>query len=839
MGNLLSDVRYCLRGFARRPAFAAVVVATLAIGLSVNAAIFSIYDQLLLRALPVPDAHELVNFGAPGFKQGRTGCNDGGTCDEIFSYPMFRDLERIDGPLVGIAAHRYVDANLALDGATATGSAMLVSGSYFPLLGVRPTIGRLLDANDDRVEGQAEAVVLSHAYWQSAFGGDPQVVGRDLVVNGKPLAIVGVGPEGFHGTTVGERPLVFVPITFRWLENPDAMPNHTDRRTYWAYLFGRLKPGVSLEEAAAEMNTRYRAIVNEVDAPLLTGVTEQQLAEFKSRNLVLTPGERGQSRIDDNSRTPLNVLLVSTALVLLIACVNIANLLLARGSTRAGEFAVRASLGASRPRLLALLSTEVLLLAAAGALVSAPLTLAALHGIRGLLPAFAVGVFDWGLDGSVVAITLGLAVGSTLMFGSIPALKLVRSEASPALQTQSVRQTGGKAAARFRTTLTTAQIALSMALLVLAGWFAQSLANVARAELGFRAESLAVFSIAPERNGYAAPRSGQLFDRLEEELAQVPGVSSVAAAHVPLLDNTEWGGNVTVEGYEPRAGETPNVYLNFVSGGFFRTFEMPLVRGDGFDRNLGADERRVAVVNERFVERFGLGADAVGKRLGMGQGNVPLNIEITGIVRDAKYSTVKDDVPPQVFLPRTQGMGQTLGSMSFYLRSNRPLAELRTAVEQVLARHDRTLPVMALRTVTEQARENVFLDRFMGTLAAALAVLATALAAIGIYGVLSYGVVQRLREIGLRIALGAAPQNVRRMVLKQVAWMAAIGIVVGVSLALMLGEVGRSLLYGLAPTDPLVPAAAVLALTAVVLAAAYWPARRAALVDPVTALRGD
>lgn len=837
MGNLLNDVRYCLRGFARRPMFAAVVVATLAIGLSVNASIFSIYDQLLLRALPVPNAHELVNFAAPGYKQGRTGCNDGGTCDEIFSYPMFRDLERLDGPLVGIAAHRYVDANLALDGATAYGSALLVSGSYFPLLGVRPTIGRLLDANDDRVDGEASAVVLTHAYWQSAFGGDPGVVGRDLVVNGKPLTIVGVAPDGFHGTTVGQRPLVFVPITFRWLDDANAMPNHTDRRNYWAYLFGRLKPGVSLDEAAAEMNARYRAIVNELDAPLLTGVTEQQRAEFGARSLLLTPGERGQSRVDDNSRTPLTVLLLSTALVLLIACVNVANLLLARGATRVGEIAVRTSLGASRTRLLSLLLTEVVLLAAAAATLSAPLTLLGLHGIRALLPVFAVGLFDWGLDGSVVAVTLGLAVASTLLFGLIPALKLMRAEATPALQTQSVRQTGGKAAARFRATLTTAQIALSMTLLVLAGWFAESLANVARADLGFRAESLAVFSISPERNGYAPPRSAALFDRLEEELARIPGVPSVAASAVPLLDDTEWGGNVSVEGYEPRPGETPNVYFNFVGADFFRTLEMPLVSGDGFARDVGPGRPGVAIVNERFAEMFGLGNTAVGKRIGLGQGDVALDIEIIGIVRDAKYSDVKQDVPPQVFRPRQQA--QFLGSMNFYLRSGLALAELRAAVEQVLARQDRALPLMGFRIVTEQARDNVFLDRFMSTLAGALAVIATVLAAIGIYGVLSYGVVQRFREIGLRIALGAAPQNVRRMVFKQVAAMAAIGIIGGVSLALLLGRVGRSLLYGLAPTDPLVPAAAVLTLTAVVLAAAYWPARRAALVDPVTALRGD
>ena len=283
-----------------------------------------------------------------------------------------------------------------------------------------------------------------------------------------------------------------------------------------------MKPGLSLDQAAAAINVPYRAILNEVDAPLLTGASEQQLTAFRGKSVVLTSGNRGQSRIDDNARTPLTILLVSTALVLLIACVNIANLLLARGSTRVGEIAVRASLGASRRRLLVLLLVETLLLAVAAALVSMPLTLAGLHGIGTMLPASNASTVDFGLDGTVVAATVGLAVVSTLVFGLIPALKLIAVEANPAHQSQGARHTGGKAAARFRATLTTAQIALSMALLVLAGWFAQSLANVTRVDLGFHAEALAVFSIAPERNGYTAERSAALFDGLEEELAQIP-----------------------------------------------------------------------------------------------------------------------------------------------------------------------------------------------------------------------------------------------------------------------------------------------------------------------------
>jgi predicted permease len=834
VGNLLNDVRYCLRGFVRRPLFAFVVIVTLALGLGVNATIFSVYDQVLLRDLPVREPDGLVNFGSPGFKQGNTSCNDGGTCDEIFSYPMFRDLERVEGPFTGIAAHRYTDASLAFEGETATGSALLVSGRYFSLLGVVPAAGRLLDSNDDRVDGEASAVVLTYAYWEAAFGADPAVVGRDLVVNGKPLRIVGVGPRGFYGTTVGERPLVFVPITFRWLASPTAFPQHADRRSYWAYLFARLKPGVTMEQAEAAINAPYRTIVNDVDAPLLTGVSEQQLAAYRAKTIVLTPGDRGQSRIDDNARTELRILMVSTGLVLLVACVNVANLLLARGSTRVGEIAVRASLGASRRRLLSLLLVETLLLAAAAALVSMPLTMAALRGIEAMLPP-SNRVLDLALDGTVVVATIGLAVLSTFVFGLIPALKLIRVDANPAREAQGARQTGGRAGARFRATLTTAQIALSMALLVLAGWFAQSLVNVARVDLGFRAESLAVFTIAPDRSGYAPAQSAALFGRLEEELAQIPGVTAAGAAGVALLDNSNWNGNVSVEGFEATPETDTNVSMNFVGPSFFRTLEMPLLRGTGLERAV-SDGPPVAVVNERFVEKFGLGDDAVGKRMAFGATR-NLNVEIVGVVRDARYSEVKEDPPPQVFRPAAQV--PFLGEMSFYLRSNLGLPELRSAVMGVLARHDANLPLINFLTVPQQARENIFLDRFMGTLATALAAMAVVLAAIGIYGVLSYGVMQRLREIGLRIALGAAPRNVRGMVLKQIAWMASIGVVIGVGLALELGEVGRALLFGLAPTDPVVPVAAVLTLLAVVAAAAYWPARRAANVDPVTALRGD
>jgi predicted permease len=831
VGNLLNDIRFCLRGFARRPMFALVVVGTLALGLSVNVTILSIYDQLLVRELPVAAPAELVNLAAPGPKEGTPSCGAVGTCEEVFSYPMFRDLERLsDSPFVGIAAHRDMSANIAIDGQTVSGGGLLVSGNYFALLGLQAAVGRLLDSNDDRVDGEASAVVLSYAYWESAFAEDAGVVGRTLIVNGKPLTIVGVAPRGFSGTTVSVRPQVFLPISFRWHDSPFRYPNHTGRKVYWTYLFARLKPGVSLEQAAAEINVPYRAILNDVDAPLVNDFSEQTMREFRARVVTLAPGARGQAQM--GVRTPLTLLLVSTALVLLIASVNVANLFLARGSARVGEIAVRASLGASKQRLLALLLLEVWLLAAGAALVSVPLTLIGLRGIQSLMPASVATVFDFGINARVAFMTMALALGSTFVFGLIPALKLMRVDSSPGLQSQGVRSTGGRAAARLRATLTTAQIALSMALLVLAGWFAQSLYNLAREDLGFRAESLTVFSIAPDRNGYTAERTSQLFERLEEDLAQVPGVTSVALAAVPLIANAMWQYGVTVEGYDAAPGENTDVAINYVSTDFFRTVEMPLISGSGFERTQSPERENVAIVNERFVERFGLDAGtALGTRITTGTDG-PVDARIVGIVGDAKYSQINRDTPPQMFLSRADGP-------FVYVRSDGAARELRSSVEQVLARHDANLPLLNFRTMVDQAEENVFLERFMSTLAGALAVIATVLAAIGIYGVLSYGVAQRLREIGLRMALGAAPRNVRRMVLRQSAWMAGVGIVVGVGLALLLGVAGRALFFGLTPTDPLVPAAAVLALTAVVVTAAYWPARRAANVDPVTALRGD
>jgi putative ABC transport system permease protein len=837
LANLLADVRYSLRGFALRPTFAIVVVLTLAFGIGVNVAIYSIFEQIMLRPLPVSEPERLVNLASPGAPGGSTSTNDAGGYDAVFSYQMFRDLERLEQPFASLAAHRYAQANVAFAGQTFSGWAELVSGSYFPTLGIQPALGRLLGPGDDAVEGEAAAVVLSHTYWENVLGANPGVLGETLVVNGKPLAIVGVAPADFRGTTLGSVPQVYVPITFRWSTTPGAMPNFDDRRNRWAYLFARLPAGMSIEQAAAVATPAYRAIIEEALAPVISGLTEQQTAALRARTLDLAPGARGQSDVRSKARAPLVILAIATTLVLLIACANVANLMLARGASRVGEIAVRSSMGAAPARIVGLLLVEALLLASLAAVVSLPLTLATLRGIAAFLPVEAASTFAFTLDARALAITAGLALGSALVFGLSPALKLMRTDPGAVLQAQGTRSTGSKAAGRFRAALTTTQIALSTALLVLAGWFAQSLANVGRVDVGIRTEALATFAVAPERNGYAPERSTALFEQLEQELAAVPGVTSVASAAVPLLANDNWGGNIVVEGVETAPGVDTNVAFNWVGAGFFRTVELPLLGGRELTAADSAGRAKVAIVNERFLAKFGLDRTVIGKHMSLGQGG-PLDVEIIGVARDAKYSTVKDPTPAQVFLPRLQA-ASPFGAMNFYLRSGADAVQLRAAVELILERIDPTLPLMDFRTMREVVRENVFLDRVMSTFGAALAVLATLLAAIGLYGMLSYNVQQRSREIGLRLALGAPPARLRGMVLRQVAWLASVGGLVGLLAAVGLGRAAQALLFGLTPSDPRALLGAVGLLAIVVVAAGYLPARRAARIDPVIALRHD
>ncbi len=825
------NLKLAVRRLVKTPLVSGVAILSLALGIGANAAIFSLFDQTLLRPLPVLRPNELVNLSAPGPKPGSNSCGNAGSCDDVFSYPMFRDLERMQTVFSGIAAHVSFGANLAYEKQTTSSEGLLVSGSYFPVLGLQPALGRLVDPNDDRTIGGHFVAVLSHGYWTRTLGGNPNVLNQSLIVNGQAMTIVGVAPRGFASTTLGAEPAVFVPMTMRDFMIP-GWKAFDNRRAYWAYLFARLKPGVSIDQAQASMNGIYRSIINDVEAPLQKGMSDQTMVRFRAKQLLVQEGRRGQSVVHREARTPLILLFSITGIVLLIACANIANLLLARGAGRSTEMAVRLSIGASRRHLLAQLLTESCVLAVFGGIVGLAVARMTLGLIGALLPPES-NVIQLSLDLPVVLFAGVLSIVTGFLFGLFPALHSTRPDLVSTIKAQAGQPSGARAAARFRHVLVTVQIALSMALLIAAGLFTKSLLNVSRVDLGLNIDNMVTFGVSPHLNGYETARAHSLFERLEAELRTVPGVTGVAVSMVPLLSGSNWGSSVSVQGFQSGPDTDTHSFYNLIGPGYFRTLGIPLMVGREFTAADITESQKVAIVNEAFATKFNLGRDAVGKRMSTGGAN--LNIEIVGIVQNAKYSEVKQTFPPIFFTPYRQN--DRAGTMHFYVKGALDPEPLLRATPSVVARLDPNLPVEELKTMPQQVRENVFMDRIVSTLSAAFAMLATLLAAVGLYGVLAYTVGQRTREIGLRMALGADASRMRAMILKQVAWMTLIGGAVGVGVAFFLGRSAESLLFEIKGNDPTIIAAAIVTLALVAFSAGYIPAYRASRVHPMQALR--
>ena len=833
----MNALKFALRTLVHTPFVTVVAVLSLALGIGANAAMFSLFDQLLLRSLPVQDPASLVNFQNPGPKPGSQSCGGAGGCDEVFSYPMFKDLQAAAGGFAGIAAHFGFGANLSQDGETVHGQAMLVSGSYFGVLGVRPALGRLLGPADDQNIGEHFVAVLSHDYWGNRLGGDTGVLNQTIVVNGKSMTIVGVAQEGFRGTTFGGEPDIYVPLVMRSAMFP-TWEDFEGRRGYWAYLFGRLAPGVSIERAGAEINNVYAAILEDVEAELQTGMSDATMERFLDRKLVFEPGYRGQSQFYDEAQAPLLLLFAITGTVLLIACANIANLLLARGARRDQEIAIRGSIGATRWQLLRQLLLESCLLAMLGGIASLVVAQWTLAAIGAVVPEDGIASLTLELRPAVVAFSAALALGTGLIFGLYPALHSTRSQLSTVLRSNAGQAAGDVDAARFRSSLVIAQIALSTSLLVVAGLFVKSLLNVSRVDLGLQTDNIATFAISPGLNGYAPEESKALFERAEETLAAMPGVVAVTAAMVPILSGNSWGNSVSVEGFEWGPDVDNGARMNRVGADYFSTLGIPLMAGREFAADDGMGAPGVVIVNEAFAEKFGLdGVRAVGKRMSTTDDgpDAELDLEIVGVVQNAKYAEVKRAIPPLFFTPYRQDAN--IGDITFYLRSSGDPQQLLRAIPGVVARLDPNLPVENLITLEQQANDSVFLDRFLGTLSSAFAALATLLASVGLYGVLAYTVAQRTREFGIRMALGADGGRVRRMVVKQLGWMALIGGALGLAIALALGRAAESLLFELEGSDPMVVGLSILFLGLVALAAGAVPAVRASRIDPMKALR--
>ena len=832
----MRSLTFAIRSLFRTPFITATAIVSLALGIGATAGIFSVFHQVLLQSLAVPDPSALVNLSAPGPKPGFGSCGRAGDCDVVFSYAMFRDLQKIQTIFTDIAAHVGFGANLAYEGQTSSGGGLLVSGSYFPVLELQPALGRLLNSNDDKLVGESRVVMLSYNYWSSRYGLDPTILNKQIIVNGQSLTIVGVAPKGFDGTTIGMRPAVFVPITLRSVLDADT--GWSLRTDYWAYLFARLRPGVTIDAARASLSTQYHAIINDVEAPLQHDMSPQTMAHFRAKPILLAPGGRGQSLIPDEAKTPLRLLLGVTAFVLLIACANIANLLLVRSAARAGEMAIRVSIGASRARLIRQLLTESLLLAVLGGIAGMVVAHWTLVLVISLLPAEVQHMITFSLSGTVILFGIGLTFATGLLFGLFPALHSTRPDLVSTLKNQAGQPSGAKGAARVRLLLATSQIALAMMLLASSGFFVKSLLNVSRVDLGFKVDHVATFGLSPDLNGYSSDRARLFFQRLEDELRAAPGVTAVTVSNVPLLAGHNRARDVAVQGFKAGPDTDSNSHYNKVGPGYFSALGIPLIAGREFTDADTVNSAKVALINQTFAKKFGLGNDAVGKLMGWAPGDgyrSKLDTTIVGVVEDAKYSEVKQKVPPQFFVPYLQDKG--LGGMHVYVRTSVDIAPAASAITAVVKRLDPNLPIEELETLPEQVRANTFLDRMMTTLSAAFALLATLLAAIGLYGVLAYTVAQRTREIGLRMALGAAPDRVRGMVLRQVAIMTAVGALVGLAGALGVGKGAQSILFQMTGADPAVLALSAVALALVALCAGFIPAHRASRVDPMRALK--
>jgi len=824
---MAQDVRYAIRTLLKTPAFTIVVVLTLELGIGANTAIFSLTDQVLLRLLPVKSPEQLVVLDGPGAFQGRTFNN--GT----FSYPMYRDFRDRNTVFDGVIARFPAPLTLMANGQAERVSSELVTGNYFDVLGVRAHIGRTFTPDDDKVPGGHPVVILSHNYWTRRFGGDPGVLNRTITLNGLPMTIVGVTPPGFYGIAIGDNPDVMVQVMMKAQMTP-TWDDLLNRRSRWLTVMARLKDGVSREQAEAAMNVVYRQI-NEQEIQEIKAPSPSFRQRFTTKHLFVRPGQKGRSDLRNQFSTPILVLMGMVGLVLLIACANVANLLLARGAARQKEVAIRLALGAGRAAIVRQRLVESVLLAAAGAALG--LAFAWWTGtllLKTLPFDEAARTLSAAPDTRVIAFALAAAMLTALAFGLAPALQSTRPQLTSTLKDESGSVVGGTGHARFRKGLVVAQVGLSVLLLACAALFARSLYNLRTLDPGFNTEQLLSFSLDPSLNGYSRERTVALFQRLQEELTALPQVSGASPSVIPFLTNSDWSSTIKFEGYTSKEGEDMNPNIDAVGPGFFATLGQPLISGREFTARDVMGAPKVAIVNETMAKQYWPGQSPLGHHIGFGRSETT-DMEIVGVVKDTKSSTLREQPRRYVYTPFAQET--EIGSMTFYVRGRGDAASLGAAVRQVAQHVDANLPVYEMKTMSTVVSESLFVERMVAALSITFGGLATLLAAIGLYGVMSFTVSRRTREIGIRMALGAERGSVLWLVLKEVAFMVGIGVAVGLPLAIALSRLVQAQLFALSPNDPIALAGAAALLAFVALIAGYLPARRATRVDPMLALR--
>jgi predicted permease len=826
MATFVQNLRYAARALAKAPGFTFVVVLTLALGIGANTAIFTLMDQVLLRGLPVSDPASLVVLDAPGPNQGRV------EADKAFSYPMFVDFRDRNTVFSGIVARYPVTCTMLYENRSERVRGELVSGSYFDVLGLKPAAGRLLSLSDDITPGGHPVAVVTHGFWLRRFGGERSLVGKTVRLNGFPITIVGVAPPGFNGTDVGTAPSFFVPLMMKAQMTP-TFDGLKVRRYMWLQLMARLKPGVTREQASAAMTVLLRQI-REQELKEIKTTSERFRKRFVETRLLVEAGGRGVSQIREQFSTPLVVLMSLVGLVLLIACANVANLLMARAPARQREIGIRLALGASRARIVGQLLVESLLLSLVGGTLGILVSIWTGDLMLSALPFESAGqAFSSTPDARVLLFTLAVSVLTGVLFGLVPAWQTTRPQLLAAIKEEggSIVSTGH---VRLRKGLVVAQVALSLLLLAGAGLFVRSLWNLRAIDPGFRVEGLTTFSIDPTLSGYSDAQSQHLFEQLLASIGQQPGVLGVGlAANMPLTQSLAMM-TVNVDGYKAKDGEDMNPHVNWISPGYLKTMGIPLVAGREFTEADGPGAPRVAIISEKMAQYFYGNLNPVGRRFGFGRGKAT-DIEIVGVAKDGKDMDLRAASARLVYIPYSQDEG--LGGMTFFVRTASPGSLGADALRRVVRRLDAAIPVVDIKSMRAVANESLFIDRMVAVLTASFGALATLLAAVGLYGVMSYAVARRTREIGLRMALGAARSSVVWLVMREVTVLVAVGLGVGLPLAVAFSRAVNSQLFQVSPADPatLVTASAVLATVA--LLSGYVPAAAASKVDPMLALR--
>ena len=850
--DLAGDVRYGLRQLRANPGFTAVVAISLALGIGANTAIFSLLDAVLLETLPVKQPRQLVllkwsakdwpdvveDLEGSSFKDERTGLS----WSESFSYPMFeqiRDHSRAFSETFAFAANTQ-RVNVSMNGRAGTAGAQMVSGNYFEGLGVYALHGRPILPSDD-APSAPPIVVLSHRFWQRQFGQDTSIVGKTMAVNGTSFTVAGIAPPEFFGLEPGSPPDIFVPLS----QYPHLLPEYSaaatemagattpspltnDSRVWWAVVVGRLRPGMTEARAQAELRVLF-------DQSL--GLSKRAYSDPKRPVLGILPASRGLDWLRRKFSQPLFVLMAMVGMVLLIACTNAAGLLLARAAARQREIAVRLSLGARRSRLIRQLLTESILLAAVAGGVglllarwSGPVLVAWLSSGRSPV------VIALHLDAKVLAFTVLVSALTGIVFGLAPAWRAKRVSLAPALKQGpgSARRAGRFGPGRI---LVAGQVALCLVLLVGAGLFLRTLRNLQNADLGFQRDHLLQFSVQPGLNGYQGARLAGYYEELQQRIQATPGVRSVGLSQHALIGGGVSTSSALIPGYTSGKRRV-DVYRNGVGPGFFETMGIPQVLGRAIGARDGPLAPKVAVVNERLVKDYFHGDNPIGHRLRFGSIAHPRDFEIVGVVKDARYSRLRDEPPPTAYLSYLQE-SVVSAAMTFEVRSRGDPHVLAGSIRQEALALDKDVPLADIKTQTEAIAQELMQERVFARLTSVFGSLALALACIGLYGTMAYTVTRRTNEIGIRMAVGAGPGDILRMVLRESSRLVVPGSLAGLLAALAVTRLIRSQLYGLTPHDPFTLINAALLLAAVTLLAAWLPARRASRVDPLRALRNE